>query len=375
MNGSAMTAAWPSWRPDDLGPHSVTYLDLPGGVRGVVAVDNLLLGPAIGGLRMTPDVTPGEVLRLARAMTLKNAAVGLPHGGAKAGIAAPDGLSPGRREALIRAFAVAIRDLTDYWPGPDMGTDETAMAWVYDEIGRAVGRPSALGGIPLDTLGATGFGLAVCTEVLQDADLLTIGRARVAVQGFGAVGRNVALSMHRRGATVVAVSERDGAVLNPDGLDVPKLADHQRGGQPLAEFPGGHALPRDDLLALDCDILVPAAGPDVLDDTTAARVQASVVLEGANIPATDAAERLLHERGVLVVPDIIANAGGVICAAGEAKGYTPSQAFADIAERMRTSTAAWLGRMQAGLTPREAALELARERLRDAASYRRSFAA
>src|SRR6266540_30505 len=310
MNGSAMTAAWPSWRPDDLGPHSVTYLDLPGGVRGVVAVDNLLLGPAIGGLRMTPDVTPGEVLRLARAMTLKNAAVGLPHGGAKAGIAAPDGLSPGRREALIRAFAVAIRDLTDYWPGPDMGTDETAMAWVYDEIGRAVGRPSALGGIPLDTLGATGFGLAVCTEVLQDADLLTIGRARVAVQGFGAVGRNVALSMHRRG------------------------------GQPLAEFPGGHALPRDDLLALDCDILV---------------------------PATDAAERLLHERGVLVVPDIIANAGGVICAAGEAKGYTPSQAFADIAERMRTSTAAWLGRMQAGLTPREAALELARERLRDAA--------
>jgi len=348
MNGSAMTAAWPSWRPDDLGPHSVTYLDLPGGVRGVVAVDNLLLGPAIGGLRMTPDVTPGEVLRLARAMTLKNAAVGLPHGGAKAGIAAPDGLSPGRREALIRAFAVAIRDLTDYWPGPDMGTDETAMAWVYDEIGRAVGRPSALGGIPLDTLGATGFGLAVCTEVLQDADLLTIGRARVAVQGFGAVGRNVALSMHRRGATVVAVSERDGAVLNPDGLDVPKLADHQRGGQPLAEFPGGHALPRDDLLALDCDILV---------------------------PATDAAERLLHERGVLVVPDIIANAGGVICAAGEAKGYTPSQAFADIAERMRTSTAAWLGRMQAGLTPREAALELARERLRDAASYRRSFAA
>ena len=122
------------------------FLGLPASTRSGT-VNNIALGPAIGGLRMTPDVTPAEVLRLARAMTLKNAAVGLPHGGAKSGIAAPYDLDPHRREAAISAFAARIAHLTEYWPGPDMGTDETAMAWVYDEIGRSVGRPAALGGI------------------------------------------------------------------------------------------------------------------------------------------------------------------------------------------------------------------------------------
>ncbi|MGH3460691.1 MAG: Glu/Leu/Phe/Val family dehydrogenase [Kribbellaceae bacterium] len=363
---------WPIWQADELGPRSVTFLELPGGLRGVVAVDNITLGSAIGGLRMTPDVTPAEVLRLARAMTLKNAAVGLPHGGAKSGIAAPYDLDPHRREAAIRAFAARIAHLTEYWPGPDMGTDETAMAWVYDEIGRSVGRPAALGGIPLDTLGATAHGLAVCAEVLQDAGLLRIPGARVAVQGFGAVGRNVALMLHERGAQVVAASDRDGAVMNPDGLDVPKLAEFVR-EHTLRDFPGGVALPRDELITLDCDVLIPAAQPDAIDEVTAGAVRARIVLEGANIPATAAGERRLHDRKVLVVPDIIANAGGVICAAAESRGLGPAQAFADIAERMRSTMGGWLEGLGTGLRPRQAALDLATERLRVAAAYRRSF--
>ena len=125
---------WPEWPTDELGPQSVTILRLAGGVRAVVAVDNTTLGPAIGGVRMRPEVTPAEVVRLARAMTYKNAAVGLPNGGAKAGIAAPPGLSAVQREALIRSFATRIADITDYLPGPDMGTDETAMAWASSWI-------------------------------------------------------------------------------------------------------------------------------------------------------------------------------------------------------------------------------------------------
>jgi glutamate dehydrogenase/leucine dehydrogenase len=363
---------WPDWSSDELGPRSVTILRLAGGVPAVVAVDNTTLGPAIGGVRIRPEVTPAEVVRLARGMTLKNAAVGLPHGGAKSGIAAPDGLSAARKEALIRSFAVQIRHLTDYWPGPDLGSDETAMAWVYDEIGRAVGRPAALGGIPLDTLGATGYGLAVCLEVLQEHGLLELDSARVAVQGFGAVGRNVALQLHQRGARVIAVSDIGSAVANPDGLDVPKLADFRR-DRPLAEFPGGLSIDRDDLLATACDILIPAAQPDVLDRATAGQVQARIVLEGANIPATAEAEHLLRDQGILVVPDIIANAGGVICGAAEARGLTAAQAFVDISERMRTATTEWLDRLASAASPRQAALEMATDRIRAATSYRRSF--
>lgn len=367
-----VSGAWPDWGGDELGPRSVTIFRLPGEFRAVVAVDNVTLGPAIGGVRMRPEVTPGEVIRLARGMTLKCAAVGLPHGGAKAGIAAPPWLDVRTKEALLRTFAVRIADLTDYWPGPDMGTDETAMAWVYDEIGRSVGRPAAIGGIPLDTLGATGFGLAICAEALETSGRLEIDGARIAVQGFGAVGRSVALQLHERGARVVAVSDIEGAVTNPDGLDIAKLVDFQH-ERPLNQFPGGTPMIRDELLGVPCDVLIPAAQPDVLNRATAAQVRASIVLEGANIPATLEAEQMFAARNVLVVPDIIANAGGVICAAAESRGLTAAQAFADITERLRAAMTEWLARTESGEAPRNAARTMAQERLQAATAYRRTF--
>src|ERR1022692_552271 len=363
-----------SWTVDELGPAKVIFLHLASGYDAVVVVDNVALGPAIGGVRMRPDVTASEVARLARAMTVKNAVAGLPHGGGKSGIAAPPDLAPADHERVMRAFARAIEQLTEYIPGPDMGTTETSMAYVYDEIGRAVGVPGALGGVPLDELGATGFGLAVCADVLSEAKVVELAGARVIIQGFGAVGSAAARAMGDRGAVGIAVSDIGGATWNPAGLDVAALLDWKQSGGPAAGFGGGTAVPRDDILGFDCDILVPAAQPDVVTAGNAEKISARVVLEGANIPVTGEAEDELARRGVLCVPDVIANAGGVICAAAEHRGAGRTEAFAEIEEKMRVSTAELLDRLRGtALTPRAAAGQMADTRLVQARALRRRF--
>ena len=222
---------------DDLGPAAVVLLrNAVTGVEAIVVVDNVAAGPAIGGVRMAPDVTVEEVARLARAMTLKNAAARLRHGGGKSGIIADPLMSPADKEAAVRWFARSIRGLDQYIPGPDMGTDETCMAWVHDEIGRCVGLPSVLGGIPLDELGATGFGVAVAAEAVEAAGLIDLDGARVAIQGFGAVGRHAARFLAERGAVVVSVSDRAGSVTNPDGLDVSELVAWQSTGTTVGSY-------------------------------------------------------------------------------------------------------------------------------------------
>ena len=339
----------------------------------MVVIDDVTLGPAIGGVRMRRDVSAGEVARLARAMSIKNAVAGLSHGGGKAGIAVHPGIAPAEHERVMRAFARAIGQLTDYSPGPDMGTTETSMAYVHDEIGRAVGLPSVLGGIPLDELGATAFGLAVCAQVLSEAKVLALAGARVVVQGFGAVGSHAARMLAERGATVIAVSDINGAIWNPDGLDIAGLIAH-KGDGPVAGFAGGTSVPREDILGMDCEILVPAAQPDVLTTANAGKVSARVILEGANIPITAEAEAELGARGVLCIPDVVANSGGVICAAAEYRGAGRAEAFAEIEEKIRDTTAELLDRIRPGaLAPREAARQMAQQRLRRARSYRRTF--
>ena len=155
---------------DEFGPEKVVYIYEPRcGLRGIVVIDNSSIGPAIGGIRMTPTVNTEEVFRLARAMTWKNALAGIPHGGGKAGIIAdPRQMTLEKKETLIRQFARGFENLNQYIPGPDMGTDETCMAWIRDEIRRSVGLSSVLGGIPLDQVGATGYGLAVCAEACEE---------------------------------------------------------------------------------------------------------------------------------------------------------------------------------------------------------------
>lgn len=353
---------------DDLGPSKIVHLYAPSvGLKGIVVVDNVATGPAIGGTRMAPDVSIEECYRLARAMTFKNAVAGLPHGGAKSVIFADAAMPVKKKERIIRAFACAIRDIADYIPGPDMGTDETAMAWVKDEIGRSVGLPREVGGIPLDEIGATGFGLAVAAEVAQDFCDVKVAGATLAIQGFGAVGRHAARFLVEHGAVLVGASDSRGTTFNPGGLDVDELIAFKQEHHSLADFPRGQKGKPDAIISVPCDIWIPAARPDVIREDNVSQLDCKIVLQGANIPVTNGAETLLHERGVLCVPDFIANAGGVICASVEYHGGTETNAFAAIEERLRFHTRQVLkNAKEEKIKPRVAAVALAEERIRKA---------
>jgi glutamate dehydrogenase/leucine dehydrogenase len=226
----------------------------------------------------------------------------------------------------------------------------------------------------LDEIGATGYGLAECASALDQAGRLGLAGARVAVQGFGAVGRHAALQLEARGARIVCASDSSGAVYDPDGLNVSELVEFTR-TRTIDEYDGAKPMPRDDLLTVDCDVLVPAATPDVLDERNANLVRASVVLQGANLPVTAAAEVILARRGILSVPDVIANAGGVICAAIEHRGGLRGQVFAEVSERIRANTEELLERLSKcdDLLPSQAAVMMARTRLTAASAFRRTF--
>ncbi|MHA1599920.1 MAG: Glu/Leu/Phe/Val family dehydrogenase [Alphaproteobacteria bacterium] len=358
---------------DELGPAKVIHIHEPRtGLKAVLVVDNVACGPSIGGVRMAPDVSTKECFRLARAMTLKNAAAGLRHGGGKSVIFANHRMPPADKERLVRAFACAIDDIKDYIPGPDMGTDETCMAWIHDEIGRSVGLPPEIGGIPLDQIGATGFGLSVAIDVARDFCGLELEGARVVVQGFGSVGQHAARFLAENGAVLVAAADSRATVADPRGLDIDALIQLKRNGKSLADHDTGEKLDRDAVIDIDCDIWIPAARPDVIREDNVARLKTKIVAQGANIPVTAAAEAALHARNILSIPDFIANAGGVICAAVEYHGGTQRQAFETIEEKIRhnTQTVLEASRAQAVL-PRTAANDLARRRVERAASYRR----
>lgn len=358
---------------DDIGPAKIIHVHEPAiGLRAVLVVDNVAAGPAIGGVRMAPDVTVEECLRLARAMTFKNIMAGIPHGGGKVVLFGDPRMEAGRKETLLRGLAHALRDIRDYIFGPDMGTNETCMGWVHDEIGRAVGLPREIGGIPLDEVGATGWGVAHAAEVAVSGRDFDLAGARVVIQGYGAVGRHAARFLAERGALLVGVADSRGAVAAPGGIDLGKLEGLKARGAAVTEYPGGRVLGPDGALDIDCDIWIPAARPDVINATNVHRLKARLVIQGANIPVTDEAEAWLHEHGVICIPDFVANAGGVICGAVEYRGGSRAEAFDLIAERVRDNTAQVLKLSHdAGVTPRAAAVRLARQRLDRAMALRR----
>ena len=358
---------------DGLGPEKILHIANPAlGLRTIVVVDNVASGPAIGGTRMAPDVSVEECARLARAMTLKNAAAGLPHGGAKSVIFADPAMEPGRKEQIIRAFASAIAPLLDYIPGPDMGTDESCMAWVRDEIGRSVGLPREVGGIPLDEIGATGLGVAIAAEVAQEFCDVRLKGARVAVQGFGAVGQHAARQLTQRGAILVAAADSQSCVHDKNGIDVDKLIADKKATGKLSAFGQAVVIDRDRIIDVDCDIWIPAARPDVLTQDNVSRLNARLVVQGANIPVTAEAEVYLHQNGILSIPDFIANAGGVICASVEYHGGTQSQALATIEEKIGNNCKEVLSKAQYGsFLPRDAAVSMAKKRVEKAMSLRR----
>jgi glutamate dehydrogenase (NAD(P)+) len=248
------------------------------------------------------------------------------------------------------------------------------MAWVKDEIGRAVGLPREIGGIPLDEIGATGLGVAVAAETAQEFAGFALKGARVAVQGYGAVGRHAARFLKDRGALVVAVADSKGTLIDPHGLELDALDALKREGRSVTDASSGEKRSADAILDVSCEIWIPAAQPDVLREDNVDRLRAKLVVEGANIPARPEAEARLNARGVTVVPDFIANAGGVICGSVEYHGGTQSAALALIEEKLRANTREVLAaaRRQAA-TPRAAATQLAQERVRRAMDGRRRF--
>lgn len=360
---------------DEWGPAKIVHLYEPRlPLRAIVVIDNVALGPAVGGVRLALDLTTAEVFRLARTMTWKNAAAGLPHGGAKAGIVADPALPRDQKERLFRAFAQAIADLREYIPGPDMGSDETCMAFIYDETRRSTGRPKVTGGIPLDELGATGYGLAVAAEQMASAISLSLVGARVAIQGFGNVGKAAAKFLEKSGCLLVAVSDSAGAIYNPRGLNLARLTLIKENHGKVREYAEATPVSPADLLTLPCDILVPAARPDVITMANAPQVQAKIILEGANIPIAPEAEVYLHERGVCTLPDFIVNAGGVICTSVEYRQGSASEAFRVIAEKIKENCQAVMRLVKEGnLHPRVAALQLAQSRVREGMGYQRHF--
>ncbi len=358
---------------DELGPAKVIHVYEPSvNLKAVLVVDNVARGPSIGGVRMAPDVSAQECFRLARTMTLKNAAAGLPHGGGKAVLCADPKMPKAEKMTLIRAMASALRDIQEYIFAPDMGTDEECMAWVRDEIGRVVGLPRDLGGIPLDEIGATGWGLRHVADVASEFCACHLAGARVVVQGFGAVGKHAARFLQQQGAVLVGAADSRGTIYSPQGLDVEQLIALKDAGQSVADYQDARRLERDAVVGLECDIWIPAARPDVIREDNVDQVRAKMVLEGANIPVTPRAERALHDRGVLCVPDFIANAGGVICAAMEYRGASQGLVFDSIEEKLRHNTRQVLEQArQEGILPREAAVRMAIGRVKRAMGFRR----
>jgi len=292
--------------------------------EGFRVTHNVARGPAKGGIRYHQDVTLDETKALSMWMTWKCALMGLPFGGAKGGVVvSPKELSEDELQRMTRRYTSEIINLigpeVDI-PAPDVGTGPREMAWIFDTysmnkgysvLGVVTGKPLEIGG-SLGRVEATARGAAFCIrEALRKEGHEVAGR-RVAIQGFGNVGRNLALILADQGASIVGVSDSSGGIYNPDGLDVAAAVEHKRTHRSFDGFDGAEAITNEELLILDCDVLAPCALEQVVTGDNADKVKAGIVAEGANGPVTPEADQILDERGVLVLPDVLANAGGVV---------------------------------------------------------------
>ncbi len=329
------------------------------GLEAVVVVDHTIFPLSAGGTRMAEDVTEEEVTRLARAMTWKLAVYRLPLAGAKAGIRW-DGT--GDRSKVLEAYLSAIEPWQDiFLTGPDLGTRPEDF---LDAEARAAAEPPlwarTFEGVDMDGL-ATGHGVRAAAEVALERLGRSVEGATVAVEGFGKVGAGAARSFVRAGARVVAVSTVAGTLADPAGMDVDELLRlRERHGDELVAHGPGPALPREALLTSVCDVLVPGARPDSITPALVPSLRCSVVAPAANIPYADGACRALHERGILALPDFVANAGGVFLYESADRGEDPATCLASVEALIAAATRRVLDAAEAGrATPMDAALELA----------------
>ena len=281
-------------------------------------------GPAKGGIRFHPEMDEEHASELAFLMALKCAVVNIPFGGAKGGVAVnPLDLSRRDLELVTRGYIRAIADYIGPFkdiPAPDVYTDEQIMAWILDEYERikrehvpamVTGKPPELGGVAARRYSTALGGIHVLEQALQERKL-DAGGLRVAIQGFGNVGENTARLLHERGYSVIAVSDVNGGIIDPKGLDIPAVRQHKNTTGSVVRYPGARDIANSEILTTDCEVLIPAALSNQLDANNANEVKAKIVLELANAPTTAAADEMFFERGIMLIPDILANAGGVV---------------------------------------------------------------
>ena len=265
---------------DKYGPAKIIQVYEPSvGLKALLVIDNVARGPALGGVRMAGDVTIEECFRLARTMTLKHAAAGLPHGGGKVVVFADPKIPKPDKERLIRALACALKNVPEYIMAPDIGTDEECMAWIKDENAQVAGLPADLGGIPVDEIGATAWGIKHAVDAALPYCGFSIEKARVAIQGFGAVGKHTARFLAAEHAVVVGASDSQGSVYDPEGLDVNELIRLKDEGKSVVDYSRGKKFDRDGIIDFDCDIWIPAARPDVVHEDNVHRLKARLVVE------------------------------------------------------------------------------------------------
>ncbi|MEV8181502.1 Glu/Leu/Phe/Val dehydrogenase dimerization domain-containing protein [Specibacter sp. NPDC078692] len=365
---------------DEWGPEKiVTVSDSKTGMKGVLVIDNTARGMGKGGTRMQPNVSVDEITRLARVMTWKWAGVDLFFGGAKAGIRA-DPHSP-HKEAILRSFVRALSNEvpSEYVFGLDMGLTENDAAIIINELGdrgAAVGTPYDLGGVPYDQLGITGYGVAEVTD--EAAGTMGLQGQRVAIQGFGAVGHATAARLHELNYSIVSLSTAEGALYDPSGLDVPALlALRARLGDSFVKELPQLALPVGQELFVDAEIAIPAALQDVITEDNAGNISAKLVVEGANLPTNAAAQEVLRASSITVIPDFVANAGGVVSAAFAMEArYSPfrpetEQIYSAVSSKLRANTITVLAEAQKlDSTTHHAARTLSQDRVRRAMAYR-----
>jgi len=291
---------------------------------GYRVTHNIARGPSKGGIRYHPDVTLDEVKALAMWMTWKCSLMGLPFGGAKGGVTCdPKSMSRGELERMTRRFTSEIineigpeKDI----PAPDVGTNASTMAWIFDTfsmnkghsvLGVVTGKPLTIGG-SLGREEATARGASFCLAAALEKQGRSMEGLRIAVQGFGNVGSFFAKFVAELGASVVAISDSSGGLYNANGIDIAAAFAHKRDGGALTELKGGDRITNDELITVDCDVLAPCALEQVVSETNADAVRARTIVEGANGPLTPAADDILEANGALILPDVLANAGGVV---------------------------------------------------------------
>ena len=356
---------------DNFGPEKVMRVyDPKVGMRGIVVIDNTALGVSKGGIRMTPSVTKNEVALLARTMTWKNALAGIPFGGAKSGIVADDKkISKEEKLKIVRSFSKALKEICPsiYVAGPDMNMAQEEMRVFAETNGSmkaCTGKPKEMGGLPHE-LGSTGFGVHRAMHVASERVGLELSSAKIGIEGFGNVGSFVAKFLKEHdNAKVVAVSDSKGAIYNDDGLDFEKLSKVKKETGSVVNYKPGKPFPCSKIIDLPVDILVPAAIPDLIQSGDVNKIKAKLIVEGSNIPMTPELEEVLHKKGVLVVPDFVANAGGVISSYMEYRGGTEKEMFEMVKKKITENTKLILERSEEKkIKPRDAALEIAKERV------------